>query len=98
MTSNHPPKELIENIFINKIKNNNIPSDKIHNYWKLARDEAYLIMQTKKIIQDAPYCIIINKIINNIYDFIIYIINIIISIILTYILLFIYCIFHSIFF
>ena len=39
-----PPEALIENIFINKIKNNNIPSDKIHNYWKASRDEAILIM------------------------------------------------------
>ena len=50
-----PPEALIENIFINKIKNNNIPSDKIHNYWKASRDEAILIMNIKFVIKNSYY-------------------------------------------
>lgn len=74
----YPPKALIENIFINKIKNNNIPSDKIHNYWKASRDEAILIMNIKFLIK-------------NTYYYFYYIIDIIIKLIATYILLYLYC-------
>jgi hypothetical protein len=75
--SHHPPKALIENIFINKIKNKNISSDKIHNYWKAAKDEAILIMNIKYLIK-------------NTYYYFYYIIDIIIKLLITYILL--YCI------
>ena len=47
MKVSNPPKSLIENIFINKIKKNNIQCDKIHKYWKNSRDEAILIMNIK---------------------------------------------------
>lgn len=67
-----PPEALIENIFINKIKNNNIPSDKIHNYWKASRDEAILIMNIKFVIKNSYY-------------YFYYIIDIIIKLIATYI-------------
>jgi hypothetical protein len=78
----NPPKSLIENIFISKIKKNNIiPCDKIHKYWKKSRDEAILIMNIKYCIKYTKKCF--NKIIN-------FIINFIISFILLYIYCFIY--------
>ncbi len=89
-TINSPPIALIENIFQNKIKNNNIPANKIHDYWKLARKEAILIMKAKDIITDAPYCITINNGINNFYYLINNCINVIFTIFLIYLLLYIY--------
>jgi predicted PurR-regulated permease PerM len=85
MTLDNSLNILAENIFIDKIKNKKISINKIHKYWKNAREDAKDIIKTKKLMNR------INKIINNIYDFIIFIINIIISIILVYILLYIYC-------
>lgn len=78
MKVNDPPNSLIENIFINKIKKNNIPSDKIHKYWKNSRDEAILIMNIKYWIKYTKKCF---------YK----IINIIINLLIIYILLFLYC-------
>jgi hypothetical protein len=78
----NPPKSLIENIFISKIKKNNIiPCDKIHKYWKKSRDEAILIMNIKYCIKYTKKCFY--KIIN-------FIINLIISFILLYLYCFIY--------
>jgi predicted PurR-regulated permease PerM len=85
MTLDNSLNILAENIFIDKIKNKKISINKIHKYWKNAREDANAIIKTKKLMNR------INKIIYNIYDFIIFIINIIISIILVYILLYIYC-------
>jgi hypothetical protein len=78
MKVSNPPKSLIENIFINKIKKNNIQCDKIHKYWKNSRHEAILIMNIKYWIKYTK---------KSIYK----IINIIINLIITYILLYIYC-------
>jgi hypothetical protein len=43
-TNNSPPIALIINIFQDKIKKNNIPNSKIHNYWKSAKNEAIRFM------------------------------------------------------
>ena len=76
MISNHSLNVLAENIFIDKIKNKKISINKIHKYWKDAREDAKYIIKTK-IIFDK-----INKVINNFN-------NIIISLILVYLLLYI---------
>jgi len=81
--SNHSINALAENIFIDKIKNNNISSDNIYKCWKSSREEA------KKLL-------FINKISNDIYNFIMYCMNIIISLIFIYILFYIYCIIYLI--
>lgn len=91
MIGNNSLNVLAESIFIDKIKNKKISSKKIHNYWKSAREEAKSIITAKTIINEAPYCIIIHKIIYNIYSFIMYIANIIISLIMVYILMYIIC-------
>jgi len=66
MKTSDPPNSLIENIFINKIKKNNIHCDKIHKYWKNSRDEAILIMNIKYWIKYTKKCFykIINIFIN----------------------------------
>ena len=76
MISNHSLNVLAENIFIDKIKNKKISINKIHKYWKDAREDAKHIIKTKIILDK------INKVINNFN-------NIIISLILVYLLLYI---------
>ena len=93
-----PPKKLIENIFINKIKNNNIPSNKIYKYWKLSIDEAKMIMLNRKNTNNKnnkntnKY----DKIYNNLCELILHILNIFITLIFIYFLLYIYCIIYVI--
>jgi ABC-type lipoprotein release transport system permease subunit len=90
MNSNQSLNILAENIFIDKIKNKKIPSNNIYKYWKSSREEAKNIIKAKKIMKDAPYCILI-------HNTIMYFMNIIISLIMIYILFYIYCIIYIIF-
>jgi len=90
MSSNHSLNSLAENIFIDKIKNKKISSNNIYKYWKSSREEAKNIIKAKKIMKDAPYCILIHNII-------MYFMNIIISLIMIYILFYIYCFIYIIF-
>ena len=83
MSSNHSLNSLAENIFIDKIKNKKISSNNIYKYWKSSREEAKNIIKAKKIMKDAPYCILIHNII-------MYFMNIIISLIILYLLFHLY--------
>lgn len=97
MSSNHSLNSLAENIFIDKIKNKKISSNNIYKYWKSSREEAKNIIKAKKIMKDAPYCILIHNYIIIVFNYIMYFMNIIISLIMIYILFYIYCFIYIIF-
>ncbi len=97
MNSNHSLNILAETIFIDKIKNKKIASKNIYKYWNSSKEEAKNIIKAKKIMKDAPYCILIHNTIINVYNYVMYFMNIIISLIMIYILFYIYCFIYIIF-